>query len=77
MQTSFVGAVIGMVLGILVALVLFSVGPRVIEWMKGTRLETEAWVFYITAICGAGFGAVTGAAIGAAKALADTIRGRS
>jgi hypothetical protein len=76
LKTSIVAASIGTAIGILLAFVLFCAGPRVIEWINGPRLETEAWVFYVTQICGAGFGAVAGAVIGAARALADVMRTR-
>jgi len=67
LKPSLIGAVTGAVIGVLLALVLFCAGPRIIEWIKGPRLETEAWVFYMIMICGAGFGAVAGAIVGATR----------
>jgi hypothetical protein len=74
---SLVTAVLGALAGFVLALLLFWSGPWIVGWLKGPpRLEVEAWVFYVTAICGAGFGAVTGVLIGVVGVLRDTLRSR-
>jgi len=66
LSKSIVGAASGLGIGVMVALFLFWSGPHIVEWIKGPpRLAAEAWVFYVLVICGAGFGSVTGAIIGA------------
>jgi hypothetical protein len=70
-KKSIVGAAVGAGIGLLLALLLFWAGPKIIEWIKGPpRFETEAWVFYLTSISGLGLGAITGAIVGAASTLA-------
>jgi hypothetical protein len=74
---SLLAAALGAVAGFVLALLLFWSGPWIIGWIKGPpRLETEAWVFYVTVICGTGFGAVAGAVIGTAATLAVAPRSR-
>jgi hypothetical protein len=69
-KKSLVGAAVGGVTGLLLALLLFWAGPKIIEWIKGPpRFETEAWVFYLTSISGLGLGAIAGAIVGAASSL--------
>jgi hypothetical protein len=75
---SSIVAALGALAGLVLALLLFWSGPWIVGWVKGPpRLEVEAWVFYITTICGAGFGAVTGALIGVVEALRDAVRSHS
>jgi hypothetical protein len=74
---SLITAALGALAGVVLALLLFWSGPWIVGWIKGPpRLEVEAWVFYVTTICGAGLGAVTGALIGFAATLRDALRSR-
>lgn len=77
MVRSLITAALGALTGIALAMLLFWCGPWVVGWLKGPpRLEVEAWVFYVTTICGAGFGAVTGALLGLAAAVRESNRSR-
>jgi hypothetical protein len=72
---SIMGAVLGAGCGVTLALLLCWTGPRFHEWLEGPpRLKSEGWVFSVAAICGAGFGALTGAVVGAARAITDAMR---
>jgi hypothetical protein len=72
---SIVGAVLGTNCGVALALLLCWAGPGLAEWLQGPpRLKIDAWVFSVGVICGAGFGALSGALIGAAAAITDAIR---
>ena len=75
MWKSIIGAVLGAVCGAGLALLLCWAGPRLGEWLQGPpRLKSDVWVFSVGTICGAGFGALTGAVVGVARAIADAIR---
>jgi hypothetical protein len=77
MRKSIAAAVLGAGVGLTVALVLFWAGPHLSEWIQGPpRFEREPWVFYLLMICGTGFGALTGAVIGAAATVVEVLRSR-
>jgi hypothetical protein len=70
-----VGAVAGLVVGVLLAAGLLRTAWVVVRWQTAPKVFLmEHWVIYLGVLLGAGFGAVCGALAGLAGAVARALR---
>jgi hypothetical protein len=77
MIRTVLGTVVGLAVGLLLALGLLRRGPDFVLWLQGPpRFALEPWVNYLVLVLGGGFGAVCGALAGLAGAVAAALRRR-
>ena len=70
MGKAVVGALVGLVAGVAVTAGLLRGTNAVVNRLKGKVLEMEPGTIYVSVVLGAGFGAVSGALVGLAGAVA-------